>query len=286
MSSFLSHSPPDVDPNEPGDSFESVPWESLRFDSASPDRRRWYLIAAGVGIAAIVISAITRLTPEQPIQISSSSTVASVPATVMTTTTVPEVVTEADLMAVDPIQVERLVMAFAEAAVAEFFAADAGGIWTGVEFGTLRPTYTERVSALTVTEVGGGRYRVVVAASVLDAGEDGLFERRPLRGMAVDVDAGGELLTVMGLPAPTPLPFGGSELWDDAGSVPSGPLAQAVEAWTPPFGQVEPGSATVVTDTSGSRRVRVVVVDEAGNRWPVSLPVTGDGTLENVESQP
>lgn len=286
MSSFLSSSPSDVDPNEPGESLESVPWESLRFDSAGSNRRRWYFVAGAVGLAAIAISAFTRLTPEEPTPLAVPSTVTSLPATTTSTTTAPQLVTEADLMALDPLRIERQVTVFAETAVAEYFAADAGGIWRGVEFGTVRPTYTERVGAVSVSDLGSGTYRVLVAASVLDAGEDGMFERRPLRGVTVDIDAGAESLTVLGLPSPAPLPFGRYVGTDDAGVGPTEAVSQAVDRWQPAFGQVEANSARVVADQAGRQRVRVVVVDAAGNRWPVSIPITAEGTLEVFESQP
>lgn len=285
MSSFLTPSPPDVDPDEPGESFESVPWESLRFDSNGSNRRQWYVIAGVIGFAAITISAFTRLTPEEPTPLAAPPTVTTLPATT-STTTAPELVTEADLMAVDPTRVERQVMVFAETAIAEYFAADAGGVWRGVEFGTVRSTYTERVGAVSVSDLGGGRYRVLVAASVLDAGEDGMFERRPVRGMTVDVDAGAEPLTVIGLPSPASLPFGRYGGAEDAGVVPTEAVSQAIDRWQPAFGQVEPDSALVVTDQWGRMRVQVVVVDAAGNRWPVSISVTAEGTLDGSDVQP
>lgn len=286
MSSFLSSSPPNVDPDEPGESFESVPWESLRFDSSGPDRRRWYVIAGAMVLAALAVSAFTRLTPDEPTPLAVSSAVTTIPVSEPTTTTAPQLITEADLMALDPLGVERRLMAFAEAAVAEYFAADAGGVWSGVEFATVRPTYTERVSAVGVTDLGGGTYRVLVAASVLDAGEDGMFERRPLRGVTVDVDAGTELLTVLGLPTPADLPFGTFAGASDPEEVPSEQMSEEVARWQPVSGEVEADSARIVTDAAGTQRVQVVVVDAAGNRWPVSIPVTAEGTLESLDRQP
>lgn len=283
MSSFLTPSPPDFDPDEPGESFESVPWESLRFDSSSTDRRRWYVIAGAVALAAITVSVLSRLTPEPPTPLVAASTTTTLPASTITTMAAPVLSTEADLMAVDPVRIERRVMAFAETAVAEYFSADAGGIWSSIEFATARTTYTERVSAVSATSLGAGRYRVLVAASVLDAGEDGMFERRPVRGVAVDIDARVEPLIVLGLPTPAELPFGTFEGADSVENLPAGTLLDAVATWQPAFGRVEAESARIVTDRSGSQRVRVVVVDDAGNRWPVSVPVTSDG---NLETQP
>lgn len=286
MSSFFTPSPTDLDPDEPGESFESVPWESLRFDSSSPDRRRWYVLAGAVALTAIAVSAISRLTPEPPTPLVAASTSTTLPATSTTTAAAPELVTEADLMAVDPVRVERRVMAFAEAAVAEYFSADGGGIWSGVEFETAGRTYTERVSAVSAIGLGAGRYRVLVAASVLDAGEDGMFERSPVRGVSVDIDARIEPLTVLGLPTPAGLPFGTFEGADGLEEVPAEALSEAVALWQPAFGQVEAETARIVTDRSGTQRVRVVVVDGAGNRWPVSIPVTPEGNLGRFDAQP
>lgn len=287
MSSFLSPSPPDLDPDEPGESFESVPWESLRFDSSGPDRRRWYAIAGVIGVLAIAFSAFVRMTPGEPSPIVVPSSVTTVPpAPPTTTTTVPQLITEADLMALDPLRVERVVMAFAETAIAEYFAADTGGVWNGVEFDTVRPTYTERVTAVEITELGGGKYRVLVAASVLDGSDDGMFERRPVRGVTVDIDAGAARLTVLGLPTPADVPFGVFEGGSGPGEVPSPELLDEVARWQPAFGQVGGDSERIVTDRSGKRRVLVEVVDAAGNRWPVSIPLTSAGGLETFDAQP
>lgn len=286
MSSFLSPSPPDLDPDEPGESFESVPWESLRFDSSGPDRRRWYVIAGVIAGVAIAFSALIRLTPGEPTPVVVPSSVTTIPTAMPTTTTMPQLITEADLMALDPMRVERVVMAFAETAVAEYFAADAGGVWSGVEFGTVRSTYTERVTAVEVTDLGGGTYRVLVAASVLDAGEDGMFERRPVRGVTVDIDTGAERLTVLGLPTPADLPFGHFERGSGPEEDPSAQLLESVGRWQPAFGQIEGDSARIVTDRSGNLRADVVVVDTAGNRWPVSIPLTSEGALETFDTQP
>lgn len=286
MSSFFSPSQPDLDPAEPGESFDSVPWESLRFDSSGSDRSRWYVIAGVIGVVAIVFSVFARLTPGEPTPIVVPSSVTTLPATIPTTTPPPELITEADLMALDPMRVERVVMAFAETAVAEYFAADAGGVWSGVEFDTVRSTYTERVTAVEVTDLGGGTYRVLVAASVLDGGEDGMFERRPARGVTVDIDAGADRLTVLGLPTPADLPFGVFEGGSDPGEVPSPQVLEEVARWQPAFGQIEGDSARIVIDRSGNRRVFIEVVDAAGNRWPVSIPLTSAGALETFGAQP
>ncbi|MDX1449664.1 MAG: hypothetical protein R3246_11455, partial [Acidimicrobiia bacterium] len=56
-------------------------------------------------------------------------------------------------------------------------------------------------------------------------------------------------------------------------------VAQALAAWSPPFGTVDPESYEAIREDTGLLRVNLVVVDDSGNRWPLSVTVTPDGQV-------
>lgn len=273
MTSLLPPSRPDVDPNEPGESLESVPWESLRLEPRRIDRRTWYIVAGVVAVVAVVISAVGRLGTDQPIPPTASiAPVTTVTTPTTTTSTDPVMTTEADLMAFDPVALHRLVMAYAETAVAEYFAGDAGGVWQGVGFELARATFVERVTAVEVTPLHPGRLRVLVAASVLDGDETGRFERRALRGMTIDIDTTSDRLRPVDLPAPSSLPFGVFQAAEvevrDATPRELESLSRSVAE----LGVLDEASVVASGDpASQDLRFHGVVVDVAGNRWPVAM---------------
>ncbi|MEX2655103.1 MAG: hypothetical protein WD532_08750, partial [Acidimicrobiia bacterium] len=186
-----------------------------------------------------------------------------------------EIITEADLMAVDIHLLERAAAGLAEAAAVEYFSAEAGGMWTGVEFDPLRSTFVESATAVTVTQVAATSFEVIVAVSVLDAVDGEPFVRRPLRGVSIVVDASDGTFRPVDLPTPATLPFGSlvpatatSEIADPAAIATATALAA-------PFGTVVGDSVVVTTLASGEQRVAVTVVDEAGIAWPMSFPLGG-----------
>lgn len=272
MASFLPPTRSTVDVEEPGESFESVPWESLRFEPKGVDRRVWFVIAAVVGVAGLV-AVIGRSPRETSIPPAvDSTTVTTVAAS--TSTTSPAIVTEADLKALDPTRIESQAMAFAEVAIAEYFSAEAGGVWQGVVFTQVRPTFVERVVAISATEVGPFQYRVLVAASVLDADESGTFERRPLRAVTIELDLSDGAVVIRDLPTPAELPpFRYEPLV--GGETRPAPDALGVDgtAW----GTVDREATSMIVRSDSVVRLHTIVTDEAGNRWPVSADPAAGG---------
>ncbi|MDX1448742.1 MAG: hypothetical protein R3246_06715 [Acidimicrobiia bacterium] len=271
--------------DEPGETMFSAPWESLPLENGRPERRLLMLIA-GVAVLVLGWTALDRLVPRTPVPPapipSPSETLGAAPPASVTTTTVPEIVTEADLRAVNPLTIERRVMAFAETAAAEFFSADSDGVWSGVAFETSRPTFVERVRAVGVDESRSGTMRVLVAVSVLVGNDEGSFERWPPRGLVVEIDPVTDPLRVVGLPTPADLPFGSYRPSSGERTSPDPVVAQALAAWSPPFGTVDPESFEAIREDTGLLRVNLVVVDDSGNRWPLSVAINPDG----LETEP
>lgn len=271
MASFLPPTRPSVDLEEPGESFESVPWESLRFEPQRVDRRVWYVVAAVV-VVAVLMALIGRSPRETPIPLTVDSTTVTTVAS--TSTTSPSIVTEADLKALDPTRIESQAMALAEVVIAEYFSAEAGGVWQGVAFNQVRPTFVERVVAISATEVGPLQYRVLVAASVLDADESGTFERRPLRAVTIELDLSDGAVVIRDLPTPADLPpFEYQRLVGGETRPAPDALAADATAW----GTVDRESTSMIVRSDSIVRLHTVVTDEAGNRWPVSADPAAGG---------
>ncbi|MEX1043093.1 MAG: hypothetical protein WD020_00485 [Acidimicrobiia bacterium] len=263
--------------DEDGETFESIPWEALDRLGRSGDHRRWYVIAGVIVAFAVAFSAIRSLGTSDPVEIVDAPTVpVSVTAPVTTTSTLPEVITEADLMAIDVHMLERAAAGLAEAAAVEYFSAESHGIWTGVEFDPSRSTFVESATAVTVTQVAATRFEVIVAVSVLDAVDavDGSpFVRRPLRGVSIVVDGADGTFRPLDLPTPATLPFGSlipaaatEEIADPA-------AIETATALAASFGTVVADSVVVATLASGEQRVALTMVDEAGIAWPMSFPL-------------
>ena len=260
---------------EDGESFESIPWESL--SGRSSDNRRWYIGAGLIVTLGILVSVLRGLAAPAPIPIHPDPSPVAID--MPTTTSLPEAVTEADLMAVEPAALERAAAVAAEIAVVEFFTGDSQGVWTDVLLSPGRVTFVEFARALSVTPVGTGRFEVIVAVSVLDAGDGESFVRRPLRGVSMSIGVTDGIFRPLDLPAPVALalaPFEDIEV----SSVAVDPavletLAEALSA----FGVVtaEPVSYGLMAD--GSLRVVVEMTDPGGTTWPMAIRLGANGTL-------
>lgn len=261
--------------DEDGETFESIPWEALDRLGRSGDHRRWYVIAGVIVAVAVALSAIRSLGTGDPVEIVDAPTVpVSVTTPPTTTSTIPEVITEADLMAIDIHMLERATAGFAEAAAVEYFSAESGGIWKGVAFDPSRSTFVESATAVTVTQVAATRFEVIVAVSVLDAADGSPFIRRPLRGVSIVVDATDGTFRPVDLPTPVDLPFEAVATPSRTESAADPVVIEMVAALAAPFGTVAADSAVVHTLTSGETRVAVTVVDEAGIAWPMSFALS------------
>ncbi len=260
---------------EDGESFESIPWESL--GDRSTDNRRWYIAAGAIVTLGILVSVFRGMTTPTPIPIHPDPSPVAID--MPTTTSLPEAVTEADLMAIEPVALERAAAVAAEIAVVEFFTGDSQGVWAGVSLAPGRATFVEFASALTVTPVGAGRFEVTVAVSVLDAGDGEAFVRRPLRGVSITIGVTDGIFRPLDLPAPVELalaPFEDVEVSSVA--VDPAVLNTVAEALSA-FGVVtaEPVSYGLLAD--GSLRVVVEMTDPGGTTWPMAIRLGANGTL-------
>lgn len=260
---------------EDGESFESIPWESLSVRSS--DSRRWYIGAALIVGLGVLVSVFRGLTVPTPIPIYPDPSPAAVETP--TTTSLPEAVTEADLMAIEPAALERAAAVAAEIAVVEFFSGDSQGVWVDVVLSPGRATFVEYARALTVTPLGAGLFEVIVAVSVLDAEDGEAFVRRPLRGVSIVIDGTDGIFRPLDLPAPVALalaPF--EDIPVTSAIVDPAVIATVAEALSA-FGvvSVEPVSYGFLAD--GSLRVVVEITDPGGTAWPMALRLKADGTL-------
>ena len=265
---------------------DSIPWEALDMLGQPRDRRRWYVIAAAIVVAAVGISAARTLGTSPPDSLLVATTAVTtpegtVPTTTSTTTPTAGIVTEADLMAIEPHMLERSAAAFAEVAAAEYFTAFDQGVWAGVEFDRSRTTFVEYATAVDVTPRSQFEFEVLVAVSVLDAGVDETFTRRPVRGISIVVDATAGDFRPAGLPAPASLPFRPLEPVLTDPVTPGDDLLLAITHAAQLFGEVR--SIDYWEHPSGGGTATVVIVDEGGLGWPMELQVHSDGTVGSVD---
>ncbi|HVR33984.1 MAG TPA: hypothetical protein VMS74_14910 [Acidimicrobiia bacterium] len=269
---------------EDGESFESIPWEALDGLGRPGDSRRWYAVAGAIVVLVLGVSAARNLGSAEPVELvgaegtnpTESVAEAILPPTTAAST-VPAIVTEADLKALDPHVLERAAAAMAETAVRQFFSMDPDGLWAGLTFEPTRATFVEGVTAVTVTPLDQARFEVVVAVAVLDAAEGEAFVRRPARAVALVVDGSSGTFQPVDLPSPVPFPF-------DPFVAPmvreTEPVADVMAAIAESVsGVVEPTAVSYGTLSSGVTRVVATVVDEAGIGWPMVFHVGADGTL-------
>ena len=269
---------------EDGESFESIPWEALDGLGRSGDSRRWYAVAGAIVVLVLGVSAARNLGSGDPVELVSAPRTIPTDALAETilppttsASTLPAIVTEADLKALDPRVLERAAAAMAETAVRQFFSMDPDGLWAGLVFEPTRATFVEGVAAVTVTPLDETRFEVVVAVAVLDAAEGEAFVRRPARAVALVVDGSSGTFRPVDLPSPVPLPFDPfvapivREIEPDAEVIAA--IAGSV------IGMVEPTPVSYGMLSSGVTRVVATFVDEAGIGWPMVFHVGVDGKL-------
>jgi hypothetical protein len=263
---------------EDGESFESIPWESLQHFGRSGERRRWYLVAGAIVALAIGMSAVRSMVASTPPPaLSGSSTAATtttVPATA--TTSLAPIVTEADLMAIDGTAMERLVAAAAEAAVSEYFSAEEAGFWRGAQLPhSERATFVEWARAVTVTALDPTRFAVTVAVSVLDGADGEPFVRRATRAVAVLIDVSDGTMRPLDLPTPAALPFDAFEAPSITMQAVDPDVMAAIAAAAAEFGSVSSEPLSYGAAGRGVVRVVAEVTDESG-AWPMAFRVGPD----------
>lgn len=279
-------------PPEPDETFDSIPWERLLADPA--DRRRRLITGLSIGLAILAISvSLTRtLWPVPGTAASSRTTDQALPT--ITTTAAPPVaptqplLTEADLLAVDPDDTRRAATGLAEWFLAEYFTIDTPGRW-GLVAGAVLPagfgpppegarTFVDSVHVLSTEQTGSDRYVVTaVVRRLVDRDGSGFTRVGPDR-YSVDVIMGASGPVVDGPPRPVAgeaIEAASGPEWSE---VPPETLAAAVEQVAAlgleavPAADGEPGL--------GARRadgwaVVVMVTDSAGMIWPLAIAVPG-----------
>ena len=208
---------------------ERIPWEQLTVQPP-PDRRRMVYAAALVilagTLAIVAVRQFTRPAPAfTPVELidppvaTTEATPVPTGESVVGPPTAP-LLSEADLMAVDPAGLERSVAAQAEMIVLEFFSVDPGDDWAA-RLSDLsgwsipesdRPSppapeavsYVEWVATYAVAQVGTGHYRATVLVRRMVAADGQAFERLPVEWVELDLELGsGGGSKVTGLPVPT-----------------------------------------------------------------------------------
>jgi len=264
---------------EDGESFESIPWESLQHLGAGGERRRWYAVAGAIVLLAIGVSAVRSMVAGSaapaPSPGSTSPIDTTVPATV--TTTLPPIVTEADLMAIDGAAMERLVAAAAETAVSEYFSSEEGGFWRHAELPhPERSTFVEWARAASVTALDPSRFAVTVAVSVLDGADGEPFVRRPTRAVALVVDVSDGIVKPVDLPTPVAVPFGVFDAPSVTTRTVDPDVMAAVAMVGAEFGTVSSEPLSYGEVDAGVVRVVVEVTDQSGLAWPMTFRVGRD----------
>lgn len=186
--------------------YERIPWETLERKGGD---RQWLLIAVAgaVTVGALAYSFMQNQpapAPEalaQPV-VTAAPPVAVVPPATVTTITTPLLLAEADLYAVDPVDLGRRAAAHAEWFAIEYFAFD-GSEQSRSSLQALLPAglplpeaptgaqvFVDWVGTQSVTESGPLQFSVeVVIRSLLSEG-DGAFTRQPPRLATVEVSIG------------------------------------------------------------------------------------------------
>lgn len=215
---------PDSVADSDGETLESIPWDALRSIERSPARRVWFLASGAAAVLVALVAVVGGLGSGGEAIPVTVPPVTTPPATVVSTTsTTIGAVTEADLMAVDVLALERSAAAVAEIAAHQYYAADSGDVWAGVEFDRSRETFVEYARAVSTTPLDRRRFEVVVAVSVLDAEPGAPFVRRSPRAITLVVEWQDGLFHPVSLPAIADLPVGpvmsvvGEPVSDEAG---------------------------------------------------------------------
>jgi len=180
-------------PTEPDETFDSIPWERLLADPA--DRRRRLITGLSIGLAVLAISvSLTRtLWPVPDTGVVSTQpfdgaappiTAAAAPLPVPSTQ---PLLSEADLLAVDPDDAMRAAAGVAEWFLAEYFTVDTPGRWGAVAVSVLpggiggppegARTFVDSVHVLSTEQTGSDRFLVTAVVRRLVDRDGSGFER-------------------------------------------------------------------------------------------------------------
>ena len=288
--------------DRPDDVIESIPWESLgRVDP--PDRRSWYVVGAvALAVVAISASATRTLWPSPPLEppmasTTTTPTVERAPEPLVPVSTVPApVLSEADLMAVEPERLERWVASHAEWFLTELFTLDgssreelAGLMPEGVSTAPPDPgarSFVESASTRTVTRTGPDRYEVVVLVRLLSSADGTAYVRQTASAFVVPVGIAEGRPVILDLPSPMEIEVSRGAVPAGEPTVPPADVTEAAVASAETFGMVDRSTVTA-RHLDENWRVTVGVSDAAGVLWPVVVWIDGAGrALGTAPGQP
>jgi hypothetical protein len=277
---------------EPDETFDSIPWERLLADPA--DRRRRLITGLSIGLAVLAVSvSLTRtLWPVPDTAIVSGQPFDDATPIAATTTETPSVpspqplISEADLLAVDPADAMRAAAGLAEWFLSEYFTVDTPGRWGSVADSILpvgigappggARTFVDSVHVLSTEQTGSDRFLVTAVVRRLVERDGSGFERVTPDRFAVEVVMGATGPVVTGPPRPVAgeaIAAGSGPDWEE---VPPAVVAAATEqvaalglVAVTPAGGVSASGARLAEGWS----VVLLVADPAGMTWPVSVTV-------------
>lgn len=278
---------------EPDETFDSIPWERLLADPA--DRRRRLVTGLSIGLAVLAISvSLTRtLWPVRDTAVPSTQlldaavpTITSTAAAVPVPTTQP-LLSEADLLAVDPDDAILAAAGLAEWFLAEYFTIDTPGRWGAVASSVLPTgigappggarTFVDSVHVLSTEQTASDRYVVTAVVRRLVDPEGSGFERVTPDRFAVEVIMGADGPVVSGPPRPVPgeaIEAGSGPVWEEVPEAVAAAAVEKVASLGLPGVTQTGGEPMFGARLAGGWSVVVMVTDPAGMTWPLTVGVT------------
>ena len=270
------------------DEYEEIPWSTLLSEHRQGRTKTLYLAAAVIVAVVVGFVGIRWLTapghgdePDfaAPVETTMAETAAEV---VAATTTTAAVLSEADLMAVQPSVAEMAAVARAEWFVTDYFTIDGPlpeELISAFVNDALLPdlpgsadadiSYVEWARAFDIRPTATG-YAVSVVFRSLTEEPDGAFVRGPVRAVDVLVAVDGGETAIAELPIPIlPPVYHTIDGWMESEGEAHD---EAIAATLDYAGMFDENAVVVQSGTSGPEwRVVFTIGDRSGNRWPVVM---------------
>ena len=270
------------------DEYEEIPWSTLLSEHRQGRTKTLYLAAAVIVAAVVGFVGIRWLTapghgdePDfaAPVETTMAETAAEV---VAATTPTAAVLSEADLMAVQPSVAEMAAVARAEWFVTDYFTIDGPlpeELISAFVNDALLPdlpgsadadiSYVEWARAFDIRPTATG-YAVSVVFRSLTEEPDGAFARGPVRAVDVLVAVDGGETAIAELPIPIlPPVYHTIDGWMESEGEAHD---EAIAATLDYAGMFDENAVVVQSGTSGPEwRVVFTIGDRSGNRWPVVM---------------
>ena len=270
------------------DEYEEIPWSTLLSEHRQGRTKTLYLAAAVIVAVVVGFVGIRWLTapghgdePDfaAPVETTMAETAAEV---VAATTTTAAVLSEADLMAVQPSVAEMAAVARAEWFVTDYFTIDGPlpeELISAFVNDALLPdlpgsadadiSYVEWARAFDIRPTATG-YAVSVVFRSLTEEPDGAFARGPVRAVDVLVAVDGGETAIAELPIPIlPPVYHTIDGWMESEGEAHD---EAIAATLDYAGMFDENAVVIQSGTSGPEwRVVFTIGDRSGNRWPVVM---------------